>query len=134
MNTHHVCLSGRLACSGVNACRYCLNAIREYVLTYVAQGMSLSLPKAQQMFDLYEVAHQQLLQQMSRDPQITQRALDVSRVTTQCPSCFPQLQSHTLPSYGTAVSPVTATPQMIPSEQLGMPPGMLVDPRLMQFL
>ena len=80
MNTHHVCFSGSLACSGVNPCETCFNFVNQHVLAYAMQQFPMSIEQGRHFFQLVEVGWKRLHVQMMNDPNVQQRALDVSRV------------------------------------------------------
>ena len=80
MNTHHVCFSGSLACSGVNPCETCFNFVNQHVLAYAMQQFPMTIDQGRAFFRLIEDGWKRLHVQMMNDPNVQQRALDVSRV------------------------------------------------------
>lgn len=81
MNTHHVCFSSSLACSGANPCRLCLNVITENVLPTAMAQARITEEQALLFFQGYEEGWRRLHAQMMQDPAVQESSLDLSRVT-----------------------------------------------------
>lgn len=80
INTHHVCFSNDLACSGANPCRSCRDVVERYVLV-LAMKETLTLEQGGRFFQAYERCWAALFAHMQRDPEVARRAVDVSRLS-----------------------------------------------------
>ena len=108
MNTHHVCFSGSLACSGSNPCETCNDVVNQHVLAFAMQGAGLTLDQGKTLFAWIKEGWRRLHLQMMQDPNISQRALDVSRVRIDPPS--PGLHAPVTPAASAPQAPLPTMP------------------------
>lgn len=98
MNTHHVCFSASLACSGVNPCRLCLDAMNKYVLGPAMRQAGIPVDQGRVFWHYYIELFDRLHAQMGQDPQVAARSLDLSRVRIEPASPpLPQVQATVAP-------------------------------------
>lgn len=74
MNTHHICFSGNLTCSGCNPCERCAAFVRQFVLpaAMVAGGFNQNPAQAQAFFQGYQLGWQRFQQTIVSDPRFMQ--------------------------------------------------------------
>ena len=87
-NTHHVCFSGELACSGANPCPLCQDVVNKHVLVFAMQK-TLTVEQGKRFFQWYEEGWRLLRQHMMADPEVAARAFDTSRVRLDPPPSHP---------------------------------------------
>lgn len=104
-NTHHVCFSGSLACSGPNPCKTCFDLVNHHVIAFAMQHAGMTLEQGRVLFQWIEEGWKRLHLQMMQDPNIAQRALDTSRVRIE-PLPAPMTAPFAAPPMAPAGSPM----------------------------
>lgn len=115
-NTHHVCFSGSLACSGPNPCRTCFDLVNQHVVAFAMQQSGMTLEQGNVFFSWIKEGWRRLHTQMMQDPNIAQRALDVTRIRIDPPPGMAPQMAPPPPA------PMASSTRMAPLVPMAFPP------------